>query len=175
MIYELPRGRTRERGFPHNTGLTVTHSSLTFSPLRQPTRGEAVSDELPKLFSDEEFNEQRLVRERLELADRRIEERRARSVQAPEHTDGLPQSTIEQKYPHVAKKLTSLWRSEACTVYLSALTVADRPDRQGFPLEVMEDLMMLYEINDMLSRKPGLEQAAAAPSAWGEAARREHD
>ncbi len=156
-------------------GLTVTHSSLTFSPLQQPKSGEAVSDELPKLFSDEEFNEQRRLRERRELADRRIEERRVAPVQQPMRTDGLPQSTIEQRFPHIAKKLTALWRSEACTVYLSGLTVADRPGRQGFPLEVMEDLMMLYEINDMLINKPGLGQAAAAPPAWGEAVPREHD
>ena len=134
-----------------------------------------MSDELPKLFSDEEFNEQRLVRERRELADRRIQERRAQPVPALKSTDGLPQSPIEQRFPHIANKLTALWRSEACTAYLSGLTVADRPGRQGFPLDVMEDLMMLYEINDMLNNHPGLDEAAAAPTAWGGPARREHD
>jgi len=126
------------------------------------------------LFSDEEFNEQRLLRERRELADRRTEERRAAPVQQPMRTDGLPQSTIEQKFPHIAKKLTALWRSAACTVYLSGLTVADRPGRQGFPLGVMEDLLMLYEINDTLISKPSLEKAAAATGDWGGAVRREH-
>lgn len=135
-----------------------------------------MSDELPKLFSDEEFNEQRRVRERRELADRRVQERRAQPVPALKNTDGLPQSTIEQRFPHIAKKLIALWRSEACTVYLSSLTVADRPGRQGFPLGVMEDFMMLYEINDMLISKPNLEKAAAAPTTtWGGPVRREHD
>lgn len=114
-----------------------------------------MSDELPKLFSEEEFNAQLQERERRELADRRIHERRAAPTQGPMLADGLPQSPIEQRYPHIAKKLTSLWRSEACTVYLSGLTVADRADRQGFPLDVMGDLMMLYEINDMLINQPG--------------------
>lgn len=135
-----------------------------------------MSDELPKLFSDEEFNEQRLVRERRELADRRVEERRARPVPPLKNTDGLPQSTIEQRFPHIAKKLTALWLTEACAEFLSGLTVADRPGRQGFPLDVMEDLMMLYEINDMLISKPNLEKAAAAPTTtWGGPVRREHD
>ena len=134
-----------------------------------------MSDELPKLFSDEEFNEQRLLRERRELADRRTEERRVAPVPARRRTDGLPESTIEQRFPHIARKLTELWRSEACTAYLSGLTVADRPGRQGFPLEVMENLMMLYEINDMLMAKPGPGQAAKSPDAWGVAVRREHD
>lgn len=135
-----------------------------------------MSDELPKLFSDDEFNEQKLVRERRELADRRVQERRAQPVPALKNTDGLPQSTIEQKFPHIAKKLTSLWRSEACAVYISGLTVADRPGRQGFPLDVMEDLMMLYEINDMLIKKPDLGQAASeTPPVWKQAVHREHD
>ena len=126
-----------------------------------------MSDELPKLFSDDEFNEQRLVRERRELADRRIQERRAQPVPALKSTDGLPQSPIEQRFPHIANKLTALWRSEACTAYLSGLTVADRPGRQGFPLDVMEDLMMLYEINDMLVEKPGFVHAdTASPAAF---------
>lgn len=133
-----------------------------------------MSDELPKLFSDEEFNEQRQLRERRELADRRTAERRVAPM-GRRLTDGLPESTIEQKFPHIAKKLTLVWRSEGCAAYIASLSVADRPGRQGFPAEVMEDLMMLHEINDMLIDKPGLGQVAAAPPAWREAVRREHD
>jgi hypothetical protein len=148
-----------------------------------------VSDELPKLFSDEEFIEQRLLRERRELADRRAEEQRAEEKRAEERrakgerrvlfphgrrsTDGLPESTIEQKFPHIAKKLTLAWRSEACAAYLSSLTVADRPGRQGFPPEVMEDLMMLHEINEMLKERSRLGPEAASPPAWAEAVHRE--
>jgi hypothetical protein len=96
-------------------------------------------------------------------------------VQGSRLTDGLPESTIEQKFPHIAKKLTLAWRSEACAAYLSSLTVADRPDRQGFPAEVMEDLMMLYEINEMLMEKSRLGPEAASPPAWREAVRRERE
>lgn len=126
-----------------------------------------MSDELPKLFSDEEFNEQRLLRERRELADRRTTERRVTPMQGRRRTDGLPESTIEQRFPHIAKRLTALWPSEACALYLASLLVSDRPDRQGFPADVMDDLLMLNEINDMRAIKTDLGQAAAAPPAWG--------
>ena len=172
--------------------MTVTHSSLTFNPLQQPNSGKAVSDELPKLFSDDEFNAQGQVRERRELAERRAAERRAEEQRAEERraaeqrvaerrvsfvwgrrsTDGLPASTIEQKFPHIAKKLTLAWRSDACSAYILSLSVADRPGRQGFPAEVMEDLMMLHQINDMLMEKSALERTAALPAAWKEALRR---
>lgn len=157
-------------------------------------------DELPKLFSDEEFKvqrelqERRDLEERRELPDRRTEERRREPTQlGRKPSDGRPESTLEQKFPHLAKKLTALWLSEPCAVLLSSLMISDRPDRQGFPYDVLEDLIMLTEINTMLMPKPGLGQTAKSlaptqtakspgpgqtaksPNAWGDGARREHD
>ena len=136
-------------------------------------------DELPKLFSDEEFKAQRELRERRELEerrelpDRRMEERRREPMQlGRKPSDGLPESTMEQKFPHLVKKLTGLWRSEPCAVFLSSLMISDRPDRQGFPYDVLEDLIMLTELNEILTRKPELEPTAASALAWKEAAER---
>jgi hypothetical protein len=109
-----------------------------------------MADELPKLFSDDEFNVQRQLLERRELADRRIEERRVSPVQKLRFTDRVPESTVEQKFPHIAKKLTLAWRSEACALFLGNLIINDRPDRQGFPYDVLEDLLMLNELNSTL-------------------------
>jgi hypothetical protein len=136
-----------------------------------------VSDELPKLFSDEEFDAQRELRERRELANHSAHDIRGEGRVRPERkpTDGLPESTIEQKFPHIAKKLTLMWASEACAVYISSLSVSDRPNRQGFPAEVMEDLMMLHEINEMLMKTPAPGQTTAALIARAEPVRREHD
>ena len=158
------------------------------------------NDELPKLFSDEEFKAQRELRERRELQERRevperrTEERRKEFLQlgrAP--NDGRPESTLEQRFPHLAKKLTGLWASEPCAIFLSSLMISDRPDRQGFPYDVLEDLIMLTEINMVLMAKPGFAQpakvpapaqaakapgpaqAAKAPNAWGDGSRRERD
>lgn len=55
----------------------------------------------------------------------------------------------------------------------NAMAVADRPGRQGFPADVMEDLIMLYEINEMLMGKPALEQRAEWPTTWKGAVRRD--
>lgn len=67
-------------------------------------------------------------------------------------TDGLPESTMEQKFPHIAQKLTVLWGSEACALYINNLAIVDRGGRQGFPVELLEDLMMLSEINAILTK-----------------------
>ena len=114
-------------------------------------------DELPKLFSDEEFKAQRELRERRELEerrelpDRRTEERRREPLQLGRRpSDGLPESTLEQKFPHLTKKLTGLWQSEPCAVFPNSLMISDRADRQGFPYDVLEDLIMLTEINAIL-------------------------
>ena len=90
-------------------------------------------------------------------------------------TDGLPESTLEQKFPHIAQKLTVLWSSEACALYISNLAIVDRGARQGFPVEVLEDLMMLGEINAMLTKKPSSKQAPASRNDWPEAVPRPHD
>ncbi|MEK7877225.1 MAG: hypothetical protein AAB325_13660 [Pseudomonadota bacterium] len=139
-----------------------------------------MSDELPKLFSDEEFSEERERRERRESDDRRAlerrtEDRRVSPMRGRRSSDGLPESTIEQKFPHIAKRLTLVWCSEACPVYISSLAVADRPGRQGFPAEVMEDLLMLQEINAMLMGKSAVIQEAALPDDWKEALRRKFE
>ena len=135
-----------------------------------------MADEVPKLFSDDEFKAQLESREQRQVPDRPIEEWREEPVQfGPRPSDRRPESTLEQQFPRIAQKLTATWRSEACAAYLSSLTVADRPDRQGFPAEVMEDLMMLYEINEMLMEKSRLGPEAASPPAWREAVRRERE
>ena len=110
-----------------------------------------MTDELPTLFSDNEFNAQLESREQCQVPDRPIAERREAPVQlGPRLTDGLPESTMEQKFPHIAKKLTLAWRSEACALFLGNLIINDRPDRQGFPYDVLEDLLMLNELNSTL-------------------------
>jgi|GraSoiStandDraft_4_1057263.scaffolds.fasta_scaffold111915_1 hypothetical protein len=110
----------------------------------------------PQLLSDEEFAhvlEQRGQAERHRIRDNG---RNASAVDAiTEPSDGLPESTIEQRFMHVAKKLAAMWPSEACRMYLHSLIVSQRDARLGFPPSVLEDLLMLSEINDRLMRGPG--------------------
>lgn len=65
-------------------------------------------------------------------------------------SDGLPESSIEQQFPHIVEKLLVVWPSEACGMYISDLVVNRREARQGFPQDVVDDLLMLHQINDML-------------------------
>ena len=115
-----------------------------------------MTEDLPKIISDEEFAA--LLKQR-EQPDRPEHDRVDNAgIRAPRKaTDGLPESTVEQKFPRIAEKLTVVWPSEACSAYINNLVVnSDRDCRDGFPVEVVEDLMMLYEINEMLMRKVGL-------------------
>jgi hypothetical protein len=112
-----------------------------------------MSKEFSDIFSDDEF--ERLLQER-HKAERALSTDQAgwdRSGRVPPHRpgDGLPESTIEQHFPQIAKQLILVWPSEACAVYLNNLIVTRRP-RQGFPPEVLDDLLMLHSMNDMLLR-----------------------
>jgi hypothetical protein len=126
-----------------------------------------VITELPKIFSDEEFD--RLLKVRREVP-RPEHDRLDNSGVRParQKSDGLPESTIEQQFPHIAQKLAVVWPSEACGLYITDLIVNRREARQGFPNEVIEDLLMLHAINDMLVRVSShgqLIKAKGAPNA----------
>ena len=110
-----------------------------------------VSKELPQIISDEEFD--RLLDARKHLP-RSEHERWDNSAVRPSHEpgDGLPECCIEQQFPRIVEKFLVLWPSEACALYITSLLVNTREARQGFPKEVVEDLLMLHAINDMLVR-----------------------
>lgn len=56
-------------------------------------------------------------------------------------------SHLEQKFPRIAMKLVEVWQSDACRDYLHSLLMDDRGDRQGFPADVMDELLMLDSIH----------------------------
>jgi hypothetical protein len=114
-----------------------------------------MSHDLPKIVSDEEFD--RLVAEREKsLRSLRTDHNKwdnSGVISKPQRpSDGLPESTIEQSFPRIAEKLCVVWPSEACAAYITSLIVNKRETRQGFPPEVIEDLLMLHAMNDMLTR-----------------------
>lgn len=114
-----------------------------------------MSKELPEILSDEEFA--RMLEER-ETASRALSTTQDQwksnpaRIAARQPSDGLPESTIEQQFPRIAQKLALVWASEACAVYLTSLIVNEREARQGFPPEVLDDLLMLHSMNDMILR-----------------------
>ena len=123
-----------------------------------------MSSELPKILSDEEFDKLLKVREEVPRPEHDCWDNSGIRPPAPP-SDGLPESCIEQQFPHIAKKLTLAWPSDACALYIADLVVNTREARQGFPQEVLEDLLMLHEINDMLLRVGNRGQRTTAQSA----------
>lgn len=123
-----------------------------------------MSKELPQIISDEEFD--RLLSERKQLP-RSEHERWDNSAIRPGHEpgDGLPECCIEQQFPRIVEKLLIVWPSEACAMYITSLLVNKREIRQGFPKEVVEDLLMLHAINDILVRSSGRSPSKPAPYA----------
>jgi len=124
-------------------------------------------DELPQILSDEEFAA--LLKQR-EQFDRPEHERWNSAGARPSQpqTDGRPESTLEQKFPHIAQKLVSVWPSEACALYLNDLVVSEpqRNSRKGFPADIIEDFLMLYAINERLMRNARTPPAPGGREVW---------
>ena len=125
----------------------------------------------PPLFSDEEF--ENLQQRRNDVPSPEQDRVEHQAVVAPRPTtDGRPESTIEQRFTHVSQQLVAMWPSEACAMYIQRLVISDRGSRQGFPQDVVDDLMMLYQINEMLYRKSqrniGTPEGPPASSAYAE-------
>ena len=51
------------------------------------------------------------------------------------------------KYPHILERLQYLWSEpEDCRMCFKKILMMDSIERQGFPVEVMEELMRLHNI-----------------------------
>lgn len=57
-------------------------------------------------------------------------------------------SALEKHFPRIVDKITLMWGSKEFPEFLSSLMIDNRGDRQGFPLEVIEEMMFLNEIHD---------------------------
>ena len=131
-----------------------------------------MSEDLPKIMSDEEFATLLKQREQADRPEFNCWDNTAIRT-PPKHTDGLPESTLEQKFPRIAQNLTGIWRSEACADFIKDLVVnVDRDTREGFPVDVIEDLLMLAEINEILSTRTGPGSAFPTKPAWPNSGRR---
>ena len=106
------------------------------------------------MLSDEEFARMLRERDQAARAIRLGHDGWDNPVLAPTRrpSDGRPESTIEQQFPQIARKLAMVWPSEACAEYITSLIVSKREARQGFPPEVIDDLLMLHSMNDLILR-----------------------
>ena len=68
--------------------------------------------------------------------------------------DDAYQSALEQQFPRILEMIVALWSDIGLRPYFDKLVLDDRagegPARQGFPPEVMEEIMLLASVNRML-------------------------
>jgi len=55
-------------------------------------------------------------------------------------------SHLEECYPHLLERIVATWRSPESQAYLRKLIVDERGSRQGFPFDVMSELLMLSAV-----------------------------
>lgn len=57
-------------------------------------------------------------------------------------------SALEADYPNIADNITLIWGSPECETYLNKLMLNSRGSRQGFNLDIMDELMLLTAITE---------------------------
>ena len=70
------------------------------------------------------------------------ERREPTNVQPRVNTD--PRSAIEIQFPRIVEQLVAKWNQYNCEQFLNGLMIDERGDRQGFPVNVIDDLLMLH-------------------------------
>lgn len=55
-------------------------------------------------------------------------------------------SDLEEQYAHLAEKMVGIWGTPECVSFLRKLIVDERGGRQGFPFEVMSELLILSAV-----------------------------
>lgn len=58
-------------------------------------------------------------------------------------------SELERRFPHIAGNVVQKWGKPDLLRYLDALMVDERGGRQGFPFDVLQDIMLLMEIHNL--------------------------
>ena len=71
-------------------------------------------------------------------------------------------SPLEAQYQRVVDELTERWADPGLDAYLDELISCRRDGRQGFPLEVMSDLLFLSELRWWLTHSDASEAAISA-------------
>jgi hypothetical protein len=120
--------------------------------------------EVPTLLTDAEFDALLSARKERERVVRNWERWDvAGDALSKPASDGRPESTIEQRFPHIAARIVAFWRTHALGDYIASILVMDRQDRQGFPREVVEDLLMLHALNERVIRMGPFDLSARTP------------
>ena len=74
----------------------------------------------------------------------------------------MPRSSLEANYQRIADELIQRWDDPEIDTYLDELIGCTRDGRQGFPLDVMSDLLFLSELRWWLTHSDASEAAISA-------------
>ncbi len=74
---------------------------------------------------------------------------------------------LEERFPHIFNKVMELWGKEELEQYFTGLFLSDRPDRQGFPLDVLREITLLHDLYT-----EAMQAKAAADDVWANAVTR---
>jgi hypothetical protein len=61
----------------------------------------------------------------------------------------LNASALESQFPRIAEQICLMWGHPEMDIFFARLAVDDRGDRQGFPPDVMSELMSLSVIHSL--------------------------
>lgn len=84
-----------------------------------------------------------------ELTEKNAQKKaRETSTKTSRPTFILATSALEANYPNIASNITLIWGSPECEAYLNKLMLNSRGERQGFNLDIMNELMLLTAITE---------------------------
>jgi hypothetical protein len=70
-----------------------------------------------------------------------------RARPAAPHPSSAPPSALERQFPNIARQIALLWGYREADTFFRSLWLDDRGTRQGFPVEVMSELMFLSTLH----------------------------
>lgn len=59
-------------------------------------------------------------------------------------------SALEDQCPHLAERIVFFWGEPEFFAFMKGLLTTERDDREGFSLEILEELMFLEAVDDTL-------------------------
>ena len=84
-------------------------------------------------------------------------------------------SAIEVRFPHITRELSANWKIGQLDLYLDRLLIDTRGGRQGFPEDVLEELMFLSGIRWHLQHEDNVPMDFQKPDLFSFAAMNESD
>jgi hypothetical protein len=69
-------------------------------------------------------------------------------MDSPGLTIQSSKTTLEERFPRIVDSIVLMWGNKEMDTFFQKIMMDDRGDRQGFPPEVMSDLMFLSQLHN---------------------------